>query len=54
MKLPLMIGGKRQVREYQERSEKGLNSIIILGAWSVWNHRNRCVFDGAPPDLIAV
>jgi len=32
----------------------GLNSIIILGAWSVWNHRNRCVFDGAPPDLDAV
>jgi len=32
----------------------GLNSIIILGAWSVWNHRNRCVFDGAPPDLNAV
>jgi hypothetical protein len=21
-----------------------LNSIAILGAWSIWNHRNRCVF----------
>ena len=33
----------------QER--KGLNSIIILRAWSIWNHRNRCVFDGISPNL---
>ena len=26
--------------------QKGLNSIIILGAWSMWNHRSCCVFDG--------
>jgi hypothetical protein len=26
--------------------KKGLNSLIILGAWAIWNHRNRCVFDG--------
>ena len=31
--------------------QKGLNSIIILGAWSLWNHRNRCVFDGCSPSL---
>ena len=24
----------------------GLNSIKILGAWNLCNHRNRCVFDG--------
>ena len=30
---------------------KGLNSIIILGAWNLWNHRNRCVFDGASPSI---
>jgi len=29
----------------------GLNSIIILGAWNLWNHRNRCVFDGASPSI---
>jgi hypothetical protein len=33
---------------------KGLNSVIILGAWSVWNHHNRCVFDGGPPYLNGV
>jgi hypothetical protein len=27
---------------------QGLNSIIIiLRDWSIWNHQNRCVFDGA-------
>jgi len=31
--------------------KKGLNSIIILVAWSLWNHRNRCVFDGVQPNL---
>jgi len=29
----------------------GLNSIIILGAWNLWNHRNRCAFDGASPSI---
>jgi hypothetical protein len=28
-----------------------LNSIIILGTWNLWNHRNRCVFDGASPSI---
>jgi hypothetical protein len=23
---------------------KGLNSLISLGVWTLWNHRNRCVF----------
>lgn len=32
----------------------GLNSIIILGAWFLWRHRNRCVFDGAAPDLLGL
>uniref|UniRef100_K3XR34 Uncharacterized protein n=1 Tax=Setaria italica TaxID=4555 RepID=K3XR34_SETIT len=28
------------------QARKGLNSVIILGAWCIWNHHNRCVFDG--------
>jgi hypothetical protein len=31
--------------------KKGLDSLIILGAWMVWKHRNRVVLDGATPDL---
>ena len=30
---------------------KGLNSFILLGAWTIWKHRNRCVFDGASPSM---
>jgi hypothetical protein len=33
-------------------TRKGLNSLIILGAWILWNHRNRCVFDGAAPNMV--
>jgi len=30
---------------------KGLNSFIILGAWTIWRHQNDCVFNGASPRL---
>ena len=32
----------------------GLNSIIILGAWNLWNHRNRYVFNGASPSITSI
>jgi hypothetical protein len=25
--------------------QHGLNSLITLGDWMIWNHRNRCVFN---------
>lgn len=27
---------------------KGLNTLIILVAWELWKHRNRCVFYRVP------
>jgi hypothetical protein len=33
-------------------TRRGLNSLIILGAWILWNHRNWCVFDGAAPHMV--
>jgi len=33
------------------QAKKGLNSIIILGAWNLWNHCNSCVFYGALPSI---
>jgi hypothetical protein len=35
-------------------ARKGLNSVIILMAWSIWNHRNRCAFDGQQTTLSAL
>ena len=31
--------------------QKGANSLVTLGACNLCNHRNRCVFDGAVPNL---
>jgi hypothetical protein len=30
---------------------KGLNSLIALGAYIIWNHRNKCVFDNWNPNV---
>lgn len=32
-------------------NKKGLNSVVMLGAWSIWKHRNNCVFDVTFPDV---
>jgi hypothetical protein len=31
--------------------KKSLNSLIILGAWTLGKYHNRCVFDGVSPNL---
>jgi hypothetical protein len=36
---------------YHWGCKKGLNSIIILGDWSIWKHQNDCVFNGAAPNI---
>jgi len=41
-------------RRVSGQGKKGLNSIIILGAWSLWNLRNRCVFDGINPSFPSI
>ena len=34
-----------------EQQKKGLNSLVVLGAWVLWTHHNFCVFDGAAPSI---
>jgi hypothetical protein len=35
-----------------ELVRQGVNSLIILGAWILWNHRNCCVFYGLVPSVV--
>jgi hypothetical protein len=34
-----------------EIQKKGLNSLVALGTWTIWTHRNSCVFDGLAPSM---
>jgi hypothetical protein len=43
----------RLVEEGLQKSPKGLNSAIILGAWTLWKLCNACVFEGAQPQVQA-
>jgi hypothetical protein len=33
---------------------KGFNSLVVLGAWVIWKHRNSCVFNGDSPSVPTV
>jgi hypothetical protein len=37
-----------------EQIKRGFNSLIILGAWLIWKHRNQCVFQGNAPNIADV
>jgi hypothetical protein len=45
---------RRMSSSVSKITAKGLNSVIILGAWMLWWHRNACLFDGASPSLSTV
>jgi len=38
----------------QSDLRRGGNSLVILGAWSIWRHRNDCVFDNVTPNVNSV
>jgi hypothetical protein len=42
---------KKASKKVEKVQRKGFNTAVILGAWTLWNHRNRYVFDGATPSL---
>ena len=44
----------RASSRFSGQVKKGVNSIIILGSWLVWKHRNYYVFDGGTPNLSRV
>jgi hypothetical protein len=44
----------RAVDKVPRDLQLGFNSLVILGAWSLWRHRNDCVFNGRSPSLASV
>jgi len=42
---------KKSWRKIPKQHRKGFNSLVILGAWILWKHRNACVFDKSAPNL---
>jgi hypothetical protein len=45
------IDWKKASDQLQGIAAEGLNSLIILGFWTLWNHRNGCVFEMLTPDV---
>ena len=43
---------RKASRRVDKVQRKGFNSAVVLGAWTIWLHRNKCVFDGASPSLM--
>lgn len=41
---------EKHVGELIKLSE-GFNSMVIHGAWTLWSHRNNCVFKRASPSI---
>jgi hypothetical protein len=40
---------RKAVKKIQKDTRKGLDLIIILGAWVIWKYRNSCVFGSTQP-----
>jgi hypothetical protein len=41
-------------QQVEGQARKGFNSLVILGAWVIWKHRNQCVFCGTHPSVPTV
>ena len=40
---------RKATKRIPKEKKKGMNTIIILGSWILWKHRNACVFEGTRP-----
>ena len=45
---------RRAINSVNPDLKKGLNSLILLGAWMIRKHRNDCIFNAKSPQLSAV
>jgi len=45
---------RKVMKKVKKEYKKGVNSLIILGAWMIWKHRNACVFEGMAPSVASI
>jgi hypothetical protein len=42
---------EKKLRQTPKEKKKSFNSVVILGAWILWKHRNAWVFQEAQPSM---
>ncbi|GJN28797.1 hypothetical protein PR202_gb16962 [Eleusine coracana subsp. coracana] len=45
---------KKASRRIPKEKRKGFNSVVVLGAWLLWKHRNAGVFEQSSPNISAL
>ena len=45
---------RKAAKQVPKEKKKGFNTLVILGAWLLWKHRNSCVFEGTLPSIHAL
>lgn len=45
---------RKAIKGLPKDTKKGLNSLIILGAWELWKRRNHCAFEGGSPSQLVL
>jgi hypothetical protein len=45
---------RKTSKKIHKSKRKVMNNIIILGAWYLWIHRNKAVFNGETPSLNSI
>uniref|UniRef100_A0A0A9CE48 Uncharacterized protein n=1 Tax=Arundo donax TaxID=35708 RepID=A0A0A9CE48_ARUDO len=45
---------RRTAGKVDKELRKGVHSLIMLVAWTIWKHRNDCVFQAVQLDLATV
>ena len=38
-------------KQVHKSKRRGINSVIIMGAWCLWIRRNKAVFEGVSPSI---
>jgi len=42
---------RKVCKQVHKSKRRGINSVIIMGAWCLWIHRNKAVFEGVSPSI---